>query len=188
MCQVSHVRCHLSHGGASRWRVCYQRGLPSLLDKISDTPFDQRSLFHREAWFPQCFIRQNQQQKKTFFCAAIFDNFQTKNFKSETTSFHYFSPILDIQLQEVGAKRRLKGTSKVKRRTHGQINLQKASALGRCFENAHRVSHKGAFQKNAALSLTSSETGLTPPPDFWIFWDTFPKIKTFGSFGRIFAS
>ena len=30
--------------------------------------------------------------KKTFSCAAIFDNFQTKTFKSETTSFHYFSP------------------------------------------------------------------------------------------------
>ena len=30
--------------------------------------------------------------KKTFFCAAILDNFQTKMFISETTSFHYFSP------------------------------------------------------------------------------------------------
>ena len=59
--------------------------------KMSDTPFNQRSLIHREAWFPPCFVRQNQ-QKKTFFCAAIFDNFQTKLFKSETTSFHYFSP------------------------------------------------------------------------------------------------
>ena len=34
---------------------------------ISDIPFDQRSLIHREAWFPPCFVRQNQQQKKTFF-------------------------------------------------------------------------------------------------------------------------
>ena len=31
-------------------------------------------------------------EKKTFFCAAIFNNFQTKMFISETTSFHYFSP------------------------------------------------------------------------------------------------
>ena len=31
-------------------------------------------------------------KKKNFFCAAIFDNFQTKMFKSETTSLHYFSP------------------------------------------------------------------------------------------------
>ena len=30
--------------------------------------------------------------KKNFFCAAIFDNFQTKMFKYETTSFHFFSP------------------------------------------------------------------------------------------------
>ena len=34
--------------------------------KISDTPFAQRSLIHREAWFPPCFVNQNQ-QKKTFF-------------------------------------------------------------------------------------------------------------------------
>ena len=26
---------------------------------ISDIPFDQRSLIHREAWFPPCFVRQN---------------------------------------------------------------------------------------------------------------------------------
>ena len=37
--------------------------------KISDTPFDQRSLIHREAWFPPCFVRQNQQQ---FFFARRF--------------------------------------------------------------------------------------------------------------------
>ena len=30
--------------------------------------------------------------KKTFFCAAIFDNLQTKMIKSETTSFQYLSP------------------------------------------------------------------------------------------------
>ena len=31
-------------------------------------------------------------KKITFFCTAILDNFQTKKFKSETPSFHYFSP------------------------------------------------------------------------------------------------
>ena len=35
--------------------------------KISDIPFDQRSLIHREAWFPPCFVRQNQQKNKLFF-------------------------------------------------------------------------------------------------------------------------
>ena len=59
--------------------------------KISDTPFDQRSLIHWEAWFPPCFVRQNQ-PKNYFFCLAILDHFQMKMFKSETTSFHYFSP------------------------------------------------------------------------------------------------
>ena len=59
--------------------------------KINDIPFDQRSLIHREAGFPPCFVRQNQ-QKTNFFCTAILDNFPTKMFKCETTSFHYFSP------------------------------------------------------------------------------------------------
>jgi hypothetical protein len=36
--------------------------------------------------------RQKKVKKKTFFCAAILDNFQTKMFISETTSFNYFSP------------------------------------------------------------------------------------------------
>ena len=61
------------------------------LAKISDTLFNQRSLTHWEAWFPPCFVRQNQQKKTIFFCGAILDNFQTKIFKSETTSLHYFS-------------------------------------------------------------------------------------------------
>ena len=38
---------------------------------ISDIPFDQRSLIHQEAWFPPCFVRQNQ-QKKLFFLARRF--------------------------------------------------------------------------------------------------------------------
>ena len=58
---------------------------------LSNTPFDKRSLIHRKVWFPTCFVRQNQ-QKTNFFCAAILDHFQTKMFKSETTSFHHFSP------------------------------------------------------------------------------------------------
>ena len=59
--------------------------------KISNTSFHQRSLIHQEAWFPPCFVRKNH-KNKTFFCAAIIENFQTKIFKSEITSFHYFSP------------------------------------------------------------------------------------------------
>ena len=48
MCQVSGVRCQVSHviffillffflqsGEASRWRVCYQRGLPRLVFIVS---------------------------------------------------------------------------------------------------------------------------------------------------------
>ena len=43
-----------------------------------------------EAWFPPCFVRQNWPNKQFFFL-AISDQFQTKIFKSETTSFYYFS-------------------------------------------------------------------------------------------------
>ena len=50
--------------------------------------FDQRSLIHREAWFPPCFARENQQ--KTFFCVEILDHLQAKHFKTETFSFHYY--------------------------------------------------------------------------------------------------
>ena len=60
--------------------------------KISNTPCDQRSLINPEVWFLPCFVRQNQPKNKILYCAAILDNFQTKMFKYETTSFHYFSP------------------------------------------------------------------------------------------------
>ena len=35
--------------------------------KISDTPIDQRSLIHREAWFLPCAVRQNQPKKNYFY-------------------------------------------------------------------------------------------------------------------------
>ena len=46
--------------------------------KISDTPFDQRSLVHREAWFPPCFVRQNKQKKK-FFLRGDFRQLSNKD-------------------------------------------------------------------------------------------------------------
>ena len=47
--------------------------------KISATPFDQRSLIHREGWFPPCFARQNQQQQqKLFFARGFQTTFEQK--------------------------------------------------------------------------------------------------------------
>ena len=70
--------------------------------KISDTPFDQRSLFHQEAWFPHCFERQNQ-QKKLFFLFGNFTPFPNKifwiwdTFKiSENLVLHEVSSMLSI--------------------------------------------------------------------------------------------
>ena len=57
--------------------------------------------------------------KNNYFSAAILHPFYVKVFKSETTSFHPFSPkdfenlnSLDIRRYEVGAKRHLKGVKK----------------------------------------------------------------------------
>ena len=48
------------------------------------------------------------------------------------------------------------------------------------------ITKRGSQNKNAALIWTLSKTGVTlaPPPEFWIFWDTFPKVKTFGTLGK----
>ena len=76
---------------------------------------------------------------------AILDPFWAKVFKSETTSFHYFSPKdsknlkrLDIRLREVGAKRMLNGV----RNCDGQTNrhtdistIERIGPEGRFFEN-----------------------------------------------------
>ena len=89
-------------------------------------------------------------KKKTFFCAAILDNFWNKNVYIWDHFFPLLFPkdseslkILDIRLREVEAKRPLNGTSKVK--THRQTDRQtdrRTNRLvesigpeGRCFEN-----------------------------------------------------
>ena len=68
---------------------------------MSDTTFDQRSVIHRDAWFPPCLVRQID-PKKNYVFLAILDHFQTKMFKSETTSFHYFSPKDSKSLKKIG--------------------------------------------------------------------------------------
>ena len=50
--------------------LCPQKRLE--IARLSDIPFDQRSLSHREGWFPPCFERQNQQQQKKLFLARQF--------------------------------------------------------------------------------------------------------------------
>ena len=98
------------------------------------------------------FCKAKSAKKKPFFCLTILDHFQTKVFKSDTTSLHYFSPkdseslkILDIRLQEVGAKRRLNGTSKVNTHTDTQTHIwtfrliESIGPEGRCFEKVKRL-------------------------------------------------
>ena len=63
--------------------------------KISDTPFDQRSLIHREAWFPPCFVRQNQQQQQQKNCG----NFRQLSSKNVQIQDHFF-PLLFLKDSE----------------------------------------------------------------------------------------
>ena len=107
-------------------------------------PFDQRSLIHREAWFPPCFVSQNQQTKKNFFLRGDFKKFSNKNVQMLDHFFPLLSPkdseslkILDSRLWEVGAKRRLNGTSKVNGQTHRRTFqlIESIDPEGRCFEN-----------------------------------------------------
>ena len=90
--------------------------------KISNTLFDQRSLIHREAWFPPCFVRQSQLKKKNFFGdfkpplnrnVQILDHFFPLYFPKDSESLK----ILQIRLWELGEKIRLNGTSKVNTQT-----------------------------------------------------------------------
>ena len=116
--------------------------------KISDTPFNQRCLINPEAWFPPCFVRQNQQKKN------IFGDFRPLSNKNVQMLDHFFPllfpkdskslKILDIRLCEVGAKRPLNGTSKMNRQTDGRTNkhtdrrtfrlIESIGPEGRCFE------------------------------------------------------
>ena len=82
--------------------------------KISDTPFDQTSLIHLEAWFPPCFVRQVSNNKKNFF--FLRGNFRPLPNKNVQMLDHFFPllfpkdseslKILDIRLWEVGQKDR----------------------------------------------------------------------------------
>ena len=119
--------------------------------KISITPFNQRSLIYREAWFWPCFGRKISQKKKIF----VFGNFRPLPNKNVQIWDHFFPllfpkdsgslKILDIQFQEVGAKRHLNGTLKVDShsdtQTHRRTNqlLENIGPGGRCFESGLKL-------------------------------------------------
>ena len=83
-----------------------------------------------KTWWKPCFVRQNQ-QKNNLFLRGDFRQLSNKNVQIWDPFFPLLSPkdseylkILDIQLQEVGAKRRLNGTSKVNRQTDKHTDRQ----------------------------------------------------------------
>ena len=109
--------------------------------KISDTPFNQWPLIHREAWFPPCFVRQNR-QKKNFFIAR---RFQTIS-KQKCSNVKPFLSITFLQgfriSKNIGHPNSGRGGTKTvkqylkseqthtrtHRQTDGHFDLQKASA------------------------------------------------------------
>ena len=117
--------------------------------KISDTPFDQRFLIHREEWFHPCFVRQNHPKKKLF---VLFGDFWPLPNKNVQIRDHFFPllllkdseslTILDIRLQEVGAKRRLSGTSKVNTQTQTHTHT-----------HTHKHMDISAYRKHRAIGL-----------------------------------
>ena len=112
--------------------------------KISATPFNQRSLIHREAWFPPCFVRKNQQKNKLFFARR----FQTTS-KEQCLNV---TPLLSITFPQgfrisknighpilgSGGKKTVKQYLKSER-THIWTNrfIESINPEGRCFENVH---------------------------------------------------
>ena len=90
-------------------------------------PFHQRSLIVGEVWFSPCFVRQNQQQNP--FLRGDFRRLPNKNVQIRDHFLPFVPPedfeslkILDIQLREMRARRRLNSTLKVNRQTDGQTH------------------------------------------------------------------
>ena len=96
------------------------------------------------------------QQKKLINCVAILHPLLVKVFKSETTSLNSESlKISDIQLQEVGAKRRLNATSKVNIRTHTHKHM-----------DGHFDLYKAFAQRANAFQILFSKTKIHPKNNF----------------------
>ena len=138
--------------------------------------------------FSTCFVRQNQ-QKTTFFLRGDFTPLRNKNVSIWDHFFPLLFPknseslkILDIRLREVGAKRRLNGTSKVKRRTDTRTDTQTFRPIesigpeGRCFENAMEWNStfcKAFLYYVIVIFRTMSPTGR---PVHWVNSDFNQKL------------
>ena len=113
-------------------------------------PFDQRSLIHREAWFPPCFVRQNQ---SFFFSFSVWQFYITSKLKCSN-----LRSLLSITFPQgfrisknighptsgSGSKKTVKPYLKIEqtdRQTHTQTHIwtfrliESIGPEGRCFEN-----------------------------------------------------
>ena len=112
-------------------------------DKNSDTPFDQRFLIHREAWFPPCFVGQRKHQNQIFVKNG---KNQPKRKNSKTSR-----DIPKLAIRPL-AKRSLNGTFKNEHtagQTDGQSDgptdrrtfplIESIGPEGRCFEKCFKI-------------------------------------------------
>ena len=79
-CHVSHVMCHMNFffnfffflrsGEATRWRVCYQRGLPRLIsiECQNETDYARETAHHN---FPSFCTYQNNHPSKCRICVSV---------------------------------------------------------------------------------------------------------------------
>ena len=151
------------------------------MPKLAIRPSTRGFLIHREACFPPCFVRQNQQKKKKM--RGDFRPLSNKNLQMWDHFFPLLFPkgseslkILDIRLREMGAKRRLNGTSKVNRRTDGQTDKQtdRQTDISTYRKHRHRgpMLWKGAPNigpKSLVFMIFTRPKRGRPTPGFSIF-------------------
>ena len=119
------------------------------------------------------------EKKKLLFCAAIFDNFQTKMFISETTSFQGFQISTNIGHPTSGSG----GKKTVKR------YLKSEQTHGHTDRRTHRRTFRKYYQKrkNSKMSRNMPKLAISPLTrgllsigkcGFWVDQE-YPKTRFF---------
>ena len=126
--------------------------------KISDTPFDQRSLIHREVWFLPYFVRQNQPKNKLFFAPQFQTTSKQKCSNPRTLLSITFPQGFRIS-KNIGHPTSGSGGKKTfqwylkSEHTNRQTNrrtfrlIESIGPEGRCFENTLRIMHLEPLQQ-----------------------------------------
>ena len=130
------------------------------------------------------FCKAKSAKKLTFLCGD-FRQFSNKNVQRWDHFFPLLFPkdskplkIWDIQLREVGAKRRLNGTSKMNTQTHGQTHrrsfrlIESIGPEGQCFENICFVGPWNYKQSMHCSLILQGKVCITS----WISRTNMPRV------------